>query len=97
MTGKSQWKAAKFSEGQGCSSKFSVPGTVLGHFPGNLTRSQGGSEAFRMLVLPEGHLPIIAAGGQEPWLLGVPGHTVDVLGVGLVLVGCQREGGLLRI
>lgn len=64
-------------------------------FPGE--PGSGGSEAFRPLILPEGHLPIITAGGQESLLLGVPGNTVDILGMGLRQVGCQGEGGLLRV
>lgn len=63
----------------------------------NSVQSQGGSEAFKPLILPEGHLPIITAGGQKPPLLGVPGYTVDILGVGLRQVRCQGEGRLLRI
>lgn len=50
-----------------------------------------------MLVLPEGHLPIITAGGQQPPLLGVPGHAVDILGMGLAQMGRQGEGGLLWV
>lgn len=74
-------------------------GKVLRHFLGNhdSVQSQGGSDAFWSLILPEGHLPVIAAGGQEPLLLRVPGHTVDILGMGLRQVGCQGEGGLLWI
>lgn len=78
---------------------LSGAGKVLRRFLGShySVRSRGSSEAFRPLVLPEGHLPIITAGGQQPWLLGVPGHTVDILGMGLMQVGCQGEGGLLWI
>lgn len=60
-------------------------------------QGQGSSDAFWSLVLPEGHLSVVTAGGQEPLLLRVPGHTIDILGVGLRQVGCQGEGGLLWI
>lgn len=60
-------------------------------------QSQGGSGAFKPLILPEGHLPIITAGGQKPTLLGVPGYTVDILGMGLRQVRCQGKDGLLWI
>lgn len=74
-------------------------GEVRGHFLGkhDSIQSQSGSDAFRRLILPEGQLSIVTAGGQKPPFLGVPGHAVDILGVGLRHVGCQREGGLLRV
>lgn len=53
------------------------------------------SAALRALVLPEGHLPIVAAAGQQPRLGRVPGHTVDILGMGSGHVGHQGKGGLL--
>lgn len=72
---------------------------VWGHFLGkhDSVQSQSGSDAFRRLILPEGQLSIVTAGGQKPPLLRVPGHAVDILGVGLRHMGCQGEGGLLRV
>lgn len=60
-------------------------------------KSSYSSETCRLVILPEGYLPIITTRGQEPWLLGIPSHTVDILGMGLTKMGCQREGGLLWV
>ena len=78
---------------------LSGAGEVRGHFLGkhDSVQSHSGSDAFRRLILPEGQLSIVTAGGQKPPFLGVPGHAVDILGVGLRHVGCQREGGLLWV
>lgn len=40
---------------------------------------------------PDGDFSIVAAGGQESWLLWVPGDTVDILAVGFGHLSCQRE------
>lgn len=62
-----------------------------------IPKSSCSSETCRLMILPEGYLPIITTRGQEPCLLGVPSHTVDILGMGLTKMGCQREGGLLWV
>lgn len=92
-------KSEQKREGRGYSSRSKGFEKVLQHFLGNhdSLQSQGGSGAFRWLILPEGQLSIITAGGQEPLLLRVPGHTVDILRMGLRQVGCQGEGRLLWI
>lgn len=55
------------------------------------------SASFGVLVAPEGHLPVVAAGSQQPGLLGVPGHAVHILGVSLLHEGGQAEGGLVGV
>lgn len=55
------------------------------------------SAPLGLLVLPEGDLAIVAAGGEQPRLLRVPGHAVDVLRVRPWHVGCEAEGGLLLL
>lgn len=79
------------------------PGPVLlssprGFVASTTARSLWGelSADFRPLVLPEGDLAVVAAGGQQPRLLGVPGHAVDVLRVCAGHVGGEAEGRLLQ-
>lgn len=49
------------------------------------------------VVLPDGELSVVTAGGQQSRLLRIPGHAVDVLIVGFGHVGRQEEDGLLRV
>lgn len=64
---------------------------------GGRARGLNLSANFGALVLPEGDLAVVAAGGQQARLLRVPGHAVDVLRVGPGDVGGEAEGGLLRV
>lgn len=64
---------------------------------GGRTRGLNFSANFGALVLPEGDLAVVAAGGQQARLLRVPGHAVDVLRVRPGHVGGQAESGLPRV
>ncbi|KAF3851096.1 hypothetical protein F7725_012868 [Dissostichus mawsoni] len=46
---------------------------------------------------PDGDVSVVAAGGEESRLLGVPGHTVDVLVVSSGHLSSEREHGLLWV
>lgn len=89
----------ELNEGQGCFRSSWWLGKVLRHLLWESPNSSRppSSEACRLVILPEGYLPIITTRGQEPWLLRIPSHTVDILGMGLTKMGCQREGGLLWV
>lgn len=70
---------------------------VLARFLGPSDPKARSSEGFGLLLLAEGHLSIVTAGSQKCPLLVLPGHTVAILGMGLAQMGCQGEGGLLRV
>lgn len=55
------------------------------------------SSSVIRVVLPDGKLSVVAAGGQQSRLLWMPGHAVDVLIVGFGHVGRQEEDGLLWV
>lgn len=95
MKGNSEWSCGFYTSKQGI--KLNVD---QGSFRSSWWLGKSwhySSKACRLVILPEGHLPIITTRGQEPWLLGIPSHTVDILGVSLAHMSCQREGRLLWI